>query len=132
MNDEPGEAIDRLAHEVIGAAIEVHRLLGPGFLESVYEQAMAIEFALRRIAHARQAPVALAYKGHALGEGRLDFLVGDSLIVELKAVDALAPIHVAQVLSYLKATGKQLGLLINFNAPTLRQGLKRVVRSPSS
>ncbi|MDF1552155.1 MAG: GxxExxY protein [Deferrisomatales bacterium] len=124
---EPGEQCDAIAKVVIGAAIEVHRVLGPGFLESVYEEALAHEFGLRGIAFERQAPVAVNYKGHPVGEGRLDLLVGGVLIVELKAVDQLAPIHHAQLLSYLKATGLSLGLLINFKVPVLKRGIKRVV-----
>ena len=129
MPAEPGERVDRIAREVIGAAIEVHRTLGPGFLESVYEQALGIELGLRRIAYARQKPVELCYKGYPIGESRLDLFVEEMLIVELKAVEALAPIHTAQVISYLKATGCQLGLLINFNVPVLKRGIKRVVLS---
>jgi len=123
----PGVEVDRLARAVIGAAIEVHRVLGPGYLESVYEEALAAEFPLRAIPHARQVPFSVDYKGNPVGEGRLNFLVGGLLVVEIKAVDALAPIHTAQVLSYLKATGLHLALLINFNVPVLRDGIKRVV-----
>ena len=126
---EPDAETDRLAQEVIGAAIEVHRALGPGFLESLYEQAMSIELGLRGIAYQRQVPVAVNYKGHSIGESRLDLLVEGKLIVELKAVDQFAPIHTAQVMSYLKATGHQLGLLINFNVVRLKDGVKRVVLS---
>ncbi|VTS04866.1 GxxExxY protein [Tuwongella immobilis] len=129
MKQEPSEAVDRLASSVIGAAIEVHRVLGPGYLEKVYEEALAIEFGLRGISCSRQHSIALTYKGHAIGEGRLDFLVGGELIVELKTVDALAEIHKAQVISYLKATGHILGLLINFHVPVLKDGIKRVVYS---
>lgn len=126
---EPGPQVDRLAHQVIGAALEVHRVLGPGFLESVYEQALCVELGLRGVPFARQVPVAVDYKGHPVGEGRLDLLVGESLIVQLKAIDALAGIHTAQLLSYLKASGHQLGLLINFNALLLKDGIKRIVLS---
>jgi GxxExxY protein len=126
---EPGEKLDRLAHQVIGAAIEVHRHLGPGFLETVYEEALALELRLRRIPFQRQSPVRVIYKDHDVHEGKVDFLVADSLVVELKAVDALAPIHTAQIISYLKATGLHLGLLVNFNVPVLREGVKRVVVS---
>jgi GxxExxY protein len=126
---EPERGLDELAHRVIGAAIEVHRHLGPGFLEGVYEDALAVKFQLREIFHERQKTVAVVYKGKSVGEGRLDFLVGGCLIVELKAVDGLASIHKAQVLSYLRATRLQLGLLINFNVPTLRDGLQRVIHS---
>jgi GxxExxY protein len=126
---EPSKRLDRLARSVIGAAIEVHRHLGPGFLESVYEEALVIELDLRGIHLERQKPVAVVYKGHQIGEGRVDLLVGNELLVELKAVETLAPIHEAQLISYLKATGCHLGLLINFNVPTLRAGLQRVVLS---
>lgn len=126
---EPGEDIDRLAHRVIGAAIEVHRHLGPGFLESVYEEALCNELELQGIPYRRQHPVSLDYKGQLVGEGRLDLLVRDNLIVELKAVDTLAPIHTAQVLAYLKMTGWPLALLINFNVSVLKEGIKRVILS---
>lgn len=128
-NTEPEEELDELAHAVIGAAIAVHRHLGPGYLEKLYEQGLAIEFRLRGIAFERQKPVAVSYKGEKIGEGQLDFLVGGQLLVELKAVDSLAPIHKAQVVSYLKATGLRLGLLINFNVPVLKNGLQRVILS---
>jgi GxxExxY protein len=118
---------DSAASRVIGAAIEVHRTLGPGYLESVYEEALAVELALRGICFQRQVAFALSYKGQAIGEGRLDLLVEDVLIVELKAVEELSAVHIAQALSYLKATGHHLALLINFNVPMLTSGLKRVV-----
>jgi GxxExxY protein len=114
---------------VIGAAIEVHRILGPGYLESVYEEALTIEFELHNIPLSRQHPVAVRYKTRVIGEGRLDFLVDNRLIVELKAVETLLPIHTAQVLSYLRATNQPLGLLINFNVRMLKQGIKRVILS---
>jgi GxxExxY protein len=126
---EPDKVTDELAAGVIGAAIEVHRVLGPGFLESVYEEALTIELGLQHIPFERQKPIAVEYKGRPVGEGRLDLLVGGRLIVELKAVDALAPIHTAQVISYLKTLGLPLGLLINFSVPLLKQGIKRVILS---
>ncbi|MGB4861397.1 MAG: GxxExxY protein [Tepidiformaceae bacterium] len=128
--DEPDQRTDALATAVIGAAIEVHRSLGAGYLESVYEQAMAIEFAIRGIDFARQPIFEVNYKGEPVGQDRLDFLVGGLLVVELKAVTELAPIHTAQVISYLKATGLKLGLLINFNVQVLSKGgIKRIIRS---
>jgi len=130
--EEPNSELDRLARDVIGAAIEVHRILGPGFLESVYEVAMCVELGLRGIPFVRQYLSSVDYKGHAVGEHRLDLLVGDVLVVELKAIDALAPVHTAQVMSYLKANGRQLGLSVNFNTPVLRQGIKRIVLSRKS
>jgi GxxExxY protein len=124
---EPDKEIDQMAHEVIGAAIEVHRILGPGFLESVYEEALCVELKLRGIPFERQLAVGVQYKGEKVGDGRIDILVNDELIVELKTVDILAPIHVAQTLSYLKATGHSLALLINFNVSVLKDGIKRVI-----
>jgi GxxExxY protein len=126
---EPDEELDQLAHAVIGAAIEVHRHLGPGFLEAVYEEALCVELSSRHIPFVRQAPLAVRYKGHAVGESRLDVLVANALVVELKAVEAIVPVHVAQVMSYLKATGHKLGLLINFNVPFLKSGIKRIILS---
>ena len=118
--------IEEAANKVIGAAIEVHRQLGPGYLESVYEEALAVELTLRGVSFARQVVFALDYKGHRVGEGRMDFLADDCLIVELKTVEAFAPIHTAQAISYLKATKHRLALLINFNVPALKDGIKRV------
>jgi GxxExxY protein len=129
METEPSEDVDRLAREVIGAAIEVHRILGPGFLESVYEEAFCVELGLRSIPFQRQAVTPILYKGVAVVQGRLDMLIKGQLIVEIKAVDELASIHVAQAISYLKATGHQLALLINFNVKFLKDGIKRVVHS---
>lgn len=125
----PGELADHWASEVIGAAIEVHRKLGPGYLEAVYEEALAVELHLRGIPFVRQATVAVNYKGYMVGEGRLDIVVADMLIVELKTVERLSEVHVAQIIPYLKATHLQLGLLINFNVPALKQGIQRVVFS---
>ncbi|HNT75686.1 MAG TPA: GxxExxY protein [Anaerolineae bacterium] len=126
---EPSAEADALARQVIGAAIEVHRYLGVGYLESVYEEALCVELQLQGIPFERQKAIAVEYKGHSVGEGRLDLLVGGCLVVELKTVEAFAPIHQAQVISYLKATGLQLGLLINFHVPVLKDGIRRVVLS---
>jgi len=126
---EPGEKLDQLARVAVDAAIEVHRHLGPGYLEAVYEEALAIELALRDLPFARQIPIPVQYKGQSVGQGRLDFLIDDALIVELKAVEALLPVHKAQVISYLKASRRQLGLLINFNVPALSQGIQRIIYS---
>lgn len=126
---EPDPELDACARVVIDAALEVHRVLGPGFLESVVEEAMAVELALRGVPFRRQVPVALVYKGVPIGQARLDLQIADRLVVELKASDGPLPIHLAQLLSYLKATGQSLGLLINFNVPFLRQGIKRVIRT---
>lgn len=121
--------LETLSKRVIGAAIEVHRDLGPGFLETVYEEALAVEFGLRQIPFTRQHVIHIQYKNHLIGESRLDFLVGGKLIVELKAVEQLMPIHTAQVISYLKATNNELAPLINFNVRVLTQGLKRIILS---
>ena len=126
---EPTERLDVLARSVIGAAIEVHRHLGPGYLESMYEEALAIELELRGVPFERQKQIGVNYKGREVGQGRIDILVDGQLLVELKTVEALAPIHKAQVISYLKATDLHLGLLINFNVPVLRTGIQRIVRS---
>ena len=119
--------LEDLSHSVIGAAIEVHRQLGPGFLESIYEEALAAELELVGVPFARQVVFGVDYKGTQVGEGRLDLLVDGELIVELKTVESFAPIHMAQILSYLKSNNKRLGLLINFNVPVLKNGIKRVV-----
>ena len=124
---EPGAELDGYASEVVAAAIEVHRVLGPGFLESAYEHALCVEFGLRNIWYRRQVPLSVEYKGHLVGESCLDLLVADRLVVELKAIEQLAPIHWGQVRSYLKATGCALGLLINFNVPVLLRGVQRVI-----
>lgn len=97
--EEPSSDVDALCHQVIGAAIEVHRLLGPGFLESMYEEALCIELPLRGIRFARQVPVGATYEGRMVGEARLDLLLDERLVVELEAVETLAPIHLAQVIS---------------------------------
>jgi GxxExxY protein len=117
-----------LSYAVTGAAIEVHRHLGPGQLEAVYQRALAQELAERAIPFRAQAPIATLYKGVAIGEFYADFIVDDKIIVELKAVDHLHPVHKAQVLAYLGATGLRLGLLINFNVPVLVRGVKRLLR----
>ncbi len=129
-NMEPDADLNRVTNAVIGAAIEVHRLLGPGQLESAYEEATAIEMTLRNISFQRQLEVMLLYKGHAVGKGRLDFLIEGVVVVDLKAVEQLAPVHTAQMISYLTITGHPLALLINFNVPALRHGIKRIAGRP--
>lgn len=123
---------DELTERVIGAAIEVHRELGPGLTEVMYEEAIAHEFDLRGIAYQRQVPIDVHYKGKAVGQTRLDFLVERRLIVELKACDALNAVHRAQCICYLRATRLKLALLINFNVPVLKDGIKRVILSTST
>jgi GxxExxY protein len=120
---------DPLTEQVIGAAIEVHRVLGPGLLESVYEYCLCYELGLRGLPHRRQVELPVSYKGQHLDcDLRLDVVVNDRLIIELKSIEKLLPIHEAQLLTYLKLSGIRLGLLMNFNVPYLRDGLKRMVR----
>lgn len=120
--------VERTAYTVIGAAIEVHRELGAGYNEALYEEALCYELEIRGIPFLRQHPIAVQYKGRAVGEGRIDILVANCLIVELKAVDDLVGIHTSQVISYLKATDLHLGLLINFKVQVLKNGgIKRIV-----
>ena len=126
FEDEPDPTLNRWTNSVIGAAIEVHNRLGPGHLESAYCNALAIEMRLRQIPYQREVPVHLVYKGETVGEGRLDFVVAGCLVLEVKAVEAFAPIHTAQAISYLRITGLRLALLINFNVRSLKDGLKRV------
>ena len=124
---EIDQQLNQLAEHVIGAAIEAHRHLGPGFLESTYPRASSIELHLRGLTHEIQTPVSLSYKSAPVGEGRLDLLVEERLVVERKAVDRLAPLHKAQVISHPKATRLDLGLLINFNVEALKDGVHHVV-----
>lgn len=120
--------INKLTGIVIGAAIEVHKVLGPGLLESTYEECLSQELFLRKMPLKRQVPLPIDYKGVKLDCGyRLDMVVAEQLIVELKACEALLPIHEAQLLTYLKLTGIKVGLLINFNVPVLKDGIKRLV-----
>ncbi len=107
--------LNRLTHEIIGAAIEVHRVLGPGLLEALYEEALCVELTLRRVPFTRQQQIDLSYKGHSIGKGRLDLLVDNTVVVELKSLEKLLDVHAAQMVSYLRTTGYHFGLLINFN-----------------
>lgn len=113
--------------QIIGGAIEVHRALGPGLLESAYRRCLMQELKLREVTVEAEVAVPLVYKGLALDCGyRLDLIVNDEVIVEVKCVAALLPIHTAQLLTYLRLTGKRVGLLINFNVPVLKDGLRRI------
>ena len=118
---------NELSERIIGAAIEVHRHLGPGYLEAVYEEALAEEFVTRGIGFVRQHVICVQYKGKPVGTVRLDFIVEERLVVELKALEALLPLHKAQVIAYLKSSGAKLGLLINFNVEVLRNGIRRII-----
>lgn len=118
---------DPLTEKIIGCAIEVHRVLGPGLLEASYEAALAVELQSAKIVFQRQLVIPVFYKGQPIGEHRLDFLVEDAVIVELKSVERSDPIFEAQVLTYLRLSGKRRGLLINFNSRLLKDGVKRFV-----
>lgn len=119
---------DKFSKEIIGAAIEVHRHLGPGLLESAYEECLCQELAIQGLTFERQKPIAVSYKGVNLDCGyRLDVVVEGLVILELKAVERIEPIHEAQLLTYLKLSDLRLGMLINFNVPILRNGIKRIV-----
>ena len=116
-----------LSHAIVGACIEVHRHVGPGQLEAVYQKALALELRERGIAFRPQVPLAMTYKGQPIGEFYADFIVDENIVIELKAVDHILPAHVAQVISYLRAARLRLGLLINFNGAVLWRNVKRIV-----
>lgn len=120
---------DQLSNKIIGCAIEVHKILGPGLLESAYEECLCYEFDKNDIFYERQKPVPVIYKEIKLECGyRLDILVENQIVVELKSIDAICPVHEAQILTHMKFTEKKIGLLINFNVLKLKDGLKRFVR----
>ena len=122
------DELNELSHQVIGAALEVHRELGAGLLESVYEQCLAHELASLEIPVERQVELPVRYKGIEVGAGyRMDLFVARALVVEVKAAECLLPVHSAQLLTYLKLAGCRLGLLLNFNVPAMRDGIRRVV-----
>lgn len=122
--------LDAITRSIIGAAIDVHKALGPGLLESVYEACLTFELSERGVRVARQRGVPVTYKQLTLDTGfRLDLLIEDSVIVEIKAVDKLLPIHHSQLLTYLKLSELKVGLLINFNVNVLRTGIQRVVNN---
>ena len=121
------EQWDEVTEKVIGSAIEVHRELGPGLTEIMYEEALCHEFELRGIRYERQVPVAAMYKGKEIGKTRLDLVVGGKLIVDLKSCDGFHPVQRAQMICYLTVTKLRVGLIINFNVPFLKDGVKRVV-----
>jgi GxxExxY protein len=116
-----------LTERIIGCALEVHRRLGPGLLENVYESALCIELRVNELAFTRQCGIPLYYRGELISEHRPDLIVEGQIVVEVKSVEKLAPIHWAQVLTYLRVTGLKVGLLLNFNSPRLRAGTRRVV-----
>ncbi len=119
---------DPLTREIIGGAIEVHKALGPGLLEGVYEECLALELGDRGLEIQRQVQVPIVFKGRTLDMGyRLDMLVNGSVVLELKSVEKLNPVHEAQLLTYMKLSGKRVGLLLNFHTPYLRDSIKRFV-----
>lgn len=129
---EPPPEVDEDARRVIGAAIEVHRHLGPGFEERVYEDALMIELGIRAIGFERQVEVPVIYKGTEVARYCIDFVINRHLVLELKSVATVLPLHTAQVITYLKATRLQLGLLLNFNVSLMKYGTKRVIWGPSA
>jgi GxxExxY protein len=130
MPDKPAIPINRVTREIIGAAIDVHRELGPGLLESAYEACLVHELTDRGLSLERQKPLPVFYRGVQLDCGyRIDLLVEDSVIVELKAVEAIENIHCMQLLSYLRLSGHRVGLLINFNVEVLTSGIRRIVNN---
>jgi GxxExxY protein len=121
--------LDQLASVVVDAGLKVHRTLGPGLLESVYEHCLARELELRGVASRRQVGIPIVYEGMTLEAGyRLDLLVGDAIVIEVKAVEALTRLHEAQMLTYLRLSNKRLGFLMNFNVPLFRDGFRRIIR----
>jgi GxxExxY protein len=122
--------LNELTERIIGAAIEVHRHLGPGLLESVYEECFCYELSCAGLEFQRQVQLPVNYKGLKLDCGyRIDLLIEDAIIIEIKSNEGIAPVHCAQLLTYLKIAHKEVGLLINFNVPALKQGLKRIVNA---
>ncbi|MDE3181602.1 MAG: GxxExxY protein [Acidobacteriota bacterium] len=122
------QRLNRITESVIGAAIQVHRVLGPGLLESAYQACLAFELEKRGLGAERQKPLPLVYEGVRLECGyRIDLLIEGSVVVEVKSIDAIAPIHEAQILSYLKLSGCKVGLLINFNVTVLKNGIRRFI-----
>jgi GxxExxY protein len=121
------ERLKQLTEKIIGCAIEVHRQLGPGLLEQTYEAALCIELQLAGMKFVRQPLFPVVYKGQTIGEYRLDLIVDDNVVVEIKSVERFDPIFESQVLTYLRVTGKKIGLLMNFNSRLLRDGIKRYV-----
>jgi GxxExxY protein len=119
------DELNQLTERIIGCAIEVHRTLGLGLLEITYEEALCVEFGDADIKYLRQVPFPILYKGRNLGQYRLDLLVDDRVIVEIKSVERFDPVFEAQILTYLEVTGKKIGLLMNFNSRLLRDGIKR-------
>ena len=126
---EPDPELNRITNEIIGSCIAVHRELGPGFPESVYQNALAIEFRYRGIPFAEQVIVPVFYREQHVGEAKLDFLVREQVVLELKSVEEFHPTHPRQVIFYLRANGSELGLLVNFNVKVLKDGIRRIANT---
>ncbi len=127
MSLEFTEVRDPLTEKIIGCAIEVHRMLGPGLLEATYEAALCVELELTGLSFQRQSVVPVTYKNRPVGDYRLDLIVENSVVIEIKSVDRFDPVFEAQLLTYLKITGIKRGLLLNFNSRLLKDGIKRMV-----
>lgn len=128
--EEPSEKIDKIAKGIVHAMFQVHQSLGPGLLESIYEECLASDLLSAGFKVSRQTPMPVTYKGKLMDLGfRLDLLIEDKIIVEIKSTDSLAPIHHAQILSYLKLSNLKLGFLVNFNVAKFKNGIHRIIRS---
>ncbi|MCF7874300.1 MAG: GxxExxY protein [Candidatus Omnitrophica bacterium] len=119
------DSLNKLTEKIIGLAIEVHKKIGPGFTEKIYQNALSLEFDQKDIQYEKEKLIQVEYKGQILGKQRLDFLIEDLLIIEMKVTEKIGNIHLAQILSYLKATGKKIGLILNF--ANTRLEIKRVI-----
>jgi GxxExxY protein len=119
--------LNKITEQIIGCAIEVHRQLGPGLLESIYESALCVELEYRGLKYERQKALSVNYKGHPIGEFKIDLLIENTVVVELKSVERFDPVFEAQLLSYMKLGRYKLGLLINFNSALLKDGIKRLI-----
>ena len=130
ITQEPSIECDRIAKKVVQAVFDVHMALGPGLLESIYEECLSRDLVDAGLKVTRQTPIPVIYKGKRMDLGfRLDLLIEDQIIIEIKSTDSLAPIHYAQILSYLKLSNLKLGFLVNFNVTKIKNGLHRVIRS---
>jgi GxxExxY protein len=123
---EPDPGLNQVTNAIIGACIAVHRELGPAYSEEIYEEALSMEFDARGIQYSRQHPIEVVYRDKVIGTGRVDFVVEGQVVVEIKAIEQLAPVHTAQVISYLRTTRCKLGMLINFRTKMLKDGIRRV------
>lgn len=125
---EPDPVLNRITNAIIGAAIAVHSKLGPGYQEHFYGNALEVEFKRRGIRYIREYRFDVVYEGVAVGSGAIDFLLEDEIVLELKAVESITPLFVSQVISYLKATNKRLGIILNFNVKALKNGIRRIAK----